>query len=356
MRPKILIVDDDKRNVLLLESTLKKDYDLRVAYSGEQALSVLESFAADVVLLDIMMPGMSGYDVCNAIREHDDWKFTKVLLISAKVLSNDRVLGYECGADDYVIKPFNIDEMRAKIKVFLRLKHREELDDLKSNLIMLIAHELRTPLTGISGATEILRESIGKDSELSDVFEILSGNSHRLKLFVEKIIQLSDIKNGLELNKIEISLKDIFLESQLNLNQHLIDLSLDEFLHDSRNTDELTVHADHYFISMAVSNLLQHIHELSTGELLLKFAWRQSPDFFEIHIYDANGKSYETDDLEQNCVPLSTKDIYHYHRGNGLAMAIVYGIVRAHEGVLDIQINDIGNQVFVIKLPSYCTV
>lgn len=353
---KILIVDDDKRNVLLLESALKRSYQIRVAYSGEEALNVLEAFNADVVLLDIMMPGMSGYDVCNAIREHAQWKFIKVLLVSAKVLPSDRVLGYECGADDYITKPFNIDELRAKIKVFARLKHSEELDSLKSNLIMLISHEIRTPMTGVVGATEILKEALAGRDDLAEVFEILEGNSCRLKHFVEKIIQLSAIKRGIVLHKQEVALMDLLTEVRLTQENNFETIVIDNLIDMCSRLKPIKVCVDPYFMAIALSSLLQHISDMSHEQLSIELDCQRHNESFMLKVFDANKTDNKDSDYNVVCDPLNTDDIYHYHNGNGLDMAIVYGIVRAHDGYVKVELNQSGNQVFTITLPLLCTV
>lgn len=356
MLPKVLVVDDDKRNVLLLESALKKHYDVAVAYTGEDALAKLETFAADVVLLDVMMPGMNGYDVCNAIREHENWKFMKVLLVSAKVLPSDRVQGYECGADDYITKPFNIDELRAKVKVFLRLKNREELDELKSNLIMLIAHELRTPLTGIVGATEILKELHGADNGVNEALDILDGNTSRLKTFVEKIIKLSNIKKGIDLHRKEIDFLAVLFEAKMAGCDEKYLKMLDQLLQRADEFESLKLYVDPYFFAIALASLFQHIVDQAKQIPDLEIGLMHKRDQLQFHFYDCASCVSEEDCIDDEFAALSVKDIYHYHEGNGLDMAIVYGIVRAHGGVVELDVNSNGNQVFIITLPSLCTV
>ncbi|MBT4643548.1 MAG: response regulator [Deltaproteobacteria bacterium] len=134
---KILIVDDDKKNIKILSIMLADDYEVITATSGEEALDILESFIPDIVLLDIMMPGTDGYEVCRIIRTEKLLADIKILLVTAKTDLQDRLKGYEVGADDYITKPFTGDELLAKVKVFARLNEEEnKLKQLNHRLLL----------------------------------------------------------------------------------------------------------------------------------------------------------------------------------------------------------------------------
>ena len=117
---KVLIVDDDPQIRKILERILlRPDYELRQAGDGQLALQLVHEDPPDLVILDIMMPGMSGIDVCRKIREHDPAKGTHVLMLSAKDSQADRRRALEYGADDYVTKPFHIASLARKIQYML---------------------------------------------------------------------------------------------------------------------------------------------------------------------------------------------------------------------------------------------
>ena len=127
---KILAVDDDHANLNIISEILSDDYSVKTALSGEEALRLVKSFLPDLVLLDIMMPGIDGYEVCKKLRADAQLANTKILFLSAKELLEDRLFGYGVGGDDYITKPFDEEELLAKIKVFLRLKYEEEIKSL----------------------------------------------------------------------------------------------------------------------------------------------------------------------------------------------------------------------------------
>ena len=117
-KQKILIVDDDVNIAELISLYLIKEcYETKIAYDGEEALSVFDSFEPNLVLLDLMLPGMDGYQVCRELRTHSQ---VPIIILSAKGETFDKVLGLELGADDYIVKPFDTKEVVARIKAVLR--------------------------------------------------------------------------------------------------------------------------------------------------------------------------------------------------------------------------------------------
>ena len=118
MPKKILIVDDDNNIAELISLYLTKEmYETRIAEDGEEALSIFREFDPNLVILDLMLPGKDGYEVCREIRQMKD---TPVIMLSAKGETFDKVLGLELGADDYMIKPFDSKELVARVKAVLR--------------------------------------------------------------------------------------------------------------------------------------------------------------------------------------------------------------------------------------------
>lgn len=122
MKKKVLIVDDDEINAAILQKLLADEYELEVAYSGEDCLQKMQDFAPGLVLLDIMMAGIDGYETCRRIKSSAGSDTTQVVLVSAKASTQERLKGYAVGADDYVVKPFDHDEMLAKVRIQFRLR------------------------------------------------------------------------------------------------------------------------------------------------------------------------------------------------------------------------------------------
>ena len=118
VKQKVLIVDDDENIAELISLYLEKEqYDTEKAGDGEEALKLIEVYNPDLILLDIMLPGMDGYEVCQQIRKTRD---TPVIFLSAKGEVFDKVLGLKMGADDYIVKPFDSNELVARVSAVLR--------------------------------------------------------------------------------------------------------------------------------------------------------------------------------------------------------------------------------------------
>jgi signal transduction histidine kinase len=132
---KILIVDDSISSGEAMRQMLAGDYVVKNVSNGADALAVLTRFRPDLVLLDVEMPGMDGYQVCREIRSLDRNGFVKIIMVSAKTALEERLMGYEAGADDYIRKPFMPEELIAKIRVFIRIQSLEdELHQLNEKL------------------------------------------------------------------------------------------------------------------------------------------------------------------------------------------------------------------------------
>lgn len=118
--PSILIVDDDVPVALTIERVLRSEYGVRVAYSGSDALKIARRNTFDLIILDIMMPGPDGLEVCRELRNDPTLKEIPVLLLTARGRVEDKIVGLEAGADDYLTKPFDIRELLLRVKAILR--------------------------------------------------------------------------------------------------------------------------------------------------------------------------------------------------------------------------------------------
>ena len=120
MAKKILIVDDEVNIVISIEFLMKQaGYDIEIANDGEEALEKVESFQPDLILLDVMMPKINGFEVCRRIRGNPDWKEMKIVMLTAKGREVEVTKGLALGADSYVIKPFSTKELMAEVKFIL---------------------------------------------------------------------------------------------------------------------------------------------------------------------------------------------------------------------------------------------
>ena len=170
---KILAVDDEPWNLEILEHYLEDNYDLVMAKDGQEALASLDSVSdIKMVLLDVSMPGMDGYEVCQKIRESDEYSKVPVIFISARGSVEERMQGYKSGGDDYLVKPFECDELLSKIKLLER--YDKERQGLKDNYQMAsnVAMDAMTGSQEIGMALEYSKNTYGIKNE-SDLMGLL---------------------------------------------------------------------------------------------------------------------------------------------------------------------------------------
>ncbi|MDU6629253.1 MAG: response regulator transcription factor [Lachnoanaerobaculum sp.] len=172
---KALVVDDEKLIVKGIKFSLEQDgYEVDVAYDGSEALKMAKEKEYDIVLLDVMLPEMDGMEVCQAIREFSEMP---IIMLTAKGTDMDKILGLEYGADDYITKPFNILEVKARIKAIIRRNSKKAKSAQKNERIIEVS-DLKLDLDS--------RRVFEKDKELNltakefDILELLTQNPDKV--------------------------------------------------------------------------------------------------------------------------------------------------------------------------------
>lgn len=174
----ILIVDDTIENLRLLVSMLEEHgYEARPVTSGRQALQAVEHAPPDLVLLDVHMPEMDGYQVCGRLKEEEDRRDIPVIFLSALTDTADKVRGFDAGGVDYITKPFQIEEVLARVRTHVALRRTRlelaqsyerlrTLEELRDNLVHMVVHDIRGPLTVLRGSLRFLLK--GPAGQLGD--------------------------------------------------------------------------------------------------------------------------------------------------------------------------------------------
>jgi two-component system alkaline phosphatase synthesis response regulator PhoP len=119
---KILAVDDNSINLAIIEELLENQYNLITVFTGIDALKIAKEFRPDLIIVDIMLNDMDGYELCRQIRKNSSLMNTRIIIVSAKAMESERLEGYQAGADDYLTKPFDGDELLAKVCANLQQK------------------------------------------------------------------------------------------------------------------------------------------------------------------------------------------------------------------------------------------
>ncbi len=171
MSHKILIIDDQPENVFVLQDRLEHEgYKVVTAYDGQSGINKAVEEQPDIILLDIMMPGMSGFEVCEVLTKNERTKKIPIIMVTALTGSDDIKKGLELGAYDYIKKPFNRVELLARIKSALRFKETQnlllELEKISvfSATVQTANHKIKQPLTLINLSVAALRRELGKEN------------------------------------------------------------------------------------------------------------------------------------------------------------------------------------------------
>ncbi len=195
-KPKILIIDDDPANIRLLELILKNEnFNIISALNGEYGIHLAKEENPNIIILDIMMPKMDGYQVCKKLKKAPDTKNIPVFFITAKTDSEGVVKGFKLGAADYITRPFNRLELLTRIKTQLTLKKSQDivLELERQNSIMAMGtttnHEINQPLTVLTGNLYLLKDSMKWDSlnkEQQNSFKKMDKAIMKIKKILER--------------------------------------------------------------------------------------------------------------------------------------------------------------------------
>ncbi len=164
---KILAVDDNPTNLAVIEELLESQYDLKTVATGLDAIEMAHKFRPDLIILDIMLPDIDGYEVCQQIRKSSLLRYTKIIMISAKAMTSERLKGYQVGADDYLTKPYDGEELLAKVCAHLRPKPIKEIQQNAQNSLNTLYDKINALLNSLTNSLLELTQTLESDENVS---------------------------------------------------------------------------------------------------------------------------------------------------------------------------------------------
>lgn len=356
----VLVVDDEPMALDNIEGFLFPDgYTLHFASSGVEALARLDDVNPDVILLDVMMPEMDGFEVCQTIKADGKWRHVPIILVTALSDKKDLARGLAAGADDFINKPVSGVELRARVQSMLRIK--KQYDELQSTLRLrddmaeMIVHDMRSPLSTIVGFCQLFMLKQPKGEDLTDLERVIN-QAKRLNSYLNDLLLLAKMDAGqllitrteVDVNKLVHQVKEnhaIVAQSRgidliLQMPDQAPKLSLDGNLME-RVIDNLVSNAIKYSLSQDSVVLkveyLQNSVEVSAPQLRLQVMDRGAgiPEEKRHKIFD----KFET-------VEAKRSDVTQV----GIGLAFCKMVVEAHGGRIFVQSNHPNGSIFTLEL------
>jgi len=371
--PSVLVVDDSPKIVDLLVSTLKDDYRLEIAQSGPEALDYAIKHDPDLILLDIMMPEMDGFEVCSRLKAVPETKDIPVVFLTAMSATDDKTRGFETGAVDYITKPFRPAEVKARVRAHLNLKemrediqqqalqsmelfHQTQKIEAMGTLAGGIAHDFNNLLMGIQGRASLMLMDIDPSHSF---YEHLIG----IEAYVNSASNLTKQLLGFaRRGKYEVRSTDL---------NELIKKTLRVF---GRTKKEIKIHS-RFQEDLWPGEIDQGQIEQAMMNLYLN-AWQAMPEGGDLHLETQNAKldkefsrlfsvkegQYVKISVTDNGIgmdettrqrifdPFYTTKVMG--RGTGLGLASTYGIIKNHDGIIDVYSKKGKGTTFNIYLPA----
>lgn len=359
---KLLIVDDLPENLMVLGNILEMaNYQVTSAKSGQEALVKARQNDFDLILLDILMPEMDGYEVCEILRKKSRTKLTPIIFLTSKNDAESIVRGFEAGAQDYVTKPFNVKELLARVSTHLELnknRHKleilngkleekvkertheleiankkiETLDKAKSAFLGLISHEIRTPLNGIIGFLDILKQNIHEENR--ELIDMTVEAAERLFNFSE----LSLLITQLNVNTYKLQNKDLDFILLLDRVKEKISQKWNgekqiKFYQTNQSQTSI-LKLDQILIEKVLFSLLDNAVKFARDDAEVNLNIYNKSGFLVCEILD-NGSGFTEEALSYAFEPFSGEK-YHDIEGFGLNLAAAKLIVQAHEGKIEV--------------------
>ncbi|WP_375511381.1 sensor histidine kinase [uncultured Nostoc sp.] len=351
-KDKILVVDDIYDNLLVLEAVLEDEgYEISLFEDSKIALAMVEESPPDLILLDVMMPEIDGYEFTRRIRQNPALPFIPILLLTAHYESSV-VEGLDTGADDFIRKPFDPDELHARVRSLLRLKHsideRDQMANLRADFVSRFTHDLRIPLVASNRVLKLLLEGRFCDvsPQLQEIIDTMIGSNQDLLEMVNTLLEVYRHEAGCKTLKISpCNIQELVSE----VSQELTPLAEEKGLtvNIDRGETANTVMGDRVELRRVFTNIIGNA---------IKFTDKGSVD---IHCYPT--PVAVTIDIQDTGPGISKQDQAilferfrqgkHQRSGSGLGLYLSRCIIEAHQGTIDVTSEPGKGSTFTIRLP-----
>jgi len=360
----ILVVDDQPNNLKVIASVLGRKYSVSIANSGSNALKILENHTPDLILLDIMMPEMDGFEVCRNIKANENIRHIPVIFLSAKADIEDVIKGFNCGAADYITKPFNPTEVEVRVQNHLNLKHArselksagqklQELHAVSDKLNSVLSHDLKDSCKTIHDISNLLVDQV-KERDFEGIEKyatILQQSSKRAFDLLMNLLEWSRAQTG------KMDYNPEYFE-MVSLIEEACSLSDDNALQKSITIQKqlphnLPVFADFYMISTVLRNLISNAIKFTNSGCEIIVSACETATEIVVSVND-NGIGITKERIEKifsigesESTPGTTKE-----KGTGLGLILCKEFVEKHGGRIWVESAEGKGSEFYFAIPA----
>jgi len=359
----ILVAEDDAATRKMISLYLqKKGFTVFEAANGIEAFTAIIEHPINIAVVDWILPGMDGIDVCRKIREKQKSTYVFIIMLTSKAEQEDLIQGFEAGVDEYLTKPLNLQELMARIKVGVRIislerklveKQRElaGTNEMKNKFIGIVAHDLRNPVISIRGFSELLlKDAKNLNEEQADFLNIIHSTSRNMLAMINDLLDISHIESGLQLSLTKGSLNALILD-RIQMNRLQADKK------------HITIHKklsaipdvsfDAQRMGQALDNLISNAVKFSPIGANVYVTLDQIKDMVRFSVTD-----------EGPGIPREEQHLLfsEFHRlsirptagetSTGLGLAITKKIIEAHNGTVEVETREGMGSTFRLLLPA----
>ena len=355
----VLVVDDEPQNVLLLKDLLEsRGYTVCTATDGEAGLALALERVPDVVLLDVMMPRLNGFEVCRRLKAAQGTAMIPVLLVTALDAREDRLAGIDAGANDFITKPIDsgglilrvrnaVTTKRLYDRVAQQFRQLQELEAVRDSVTHMIVHDLRSPLTGLQGYLDLLSMVADGNREVAEYALEAHKIADRLKELVSQVLDVSRLESAqMPLSRTDIDLVQLLPTAVASLGPPPEGISIAYDI----SGEQVVVACDYELISRVIINLVGNAFKFAGGNVRIGLRRNEDrvrltvtddgpgvPEKFRQMIFEKFGQS-----------PLGQSTAV---RATGLGLTFCKLAVQAHQGEIGFDPADTGGACFWVELP-----
>jgi len=364
--PLLLIVDDNKNNLQVLGSALHTEgYRLALAKSGKEALAQAQKIEPDIILLDIMMPEMDGYETCRLLKENEKTKNIPVIFLTAKTETEDIVKGFRAGGVDYITKPFKKEELLVRLKNHLDLRMAtkkiarqaqklKELNNTKDQMFSIISHDLRSPLAGLKNMLDLLtdKETPTDQDFRESAINIMKTTTDSTVNLLENLLFWARSQRG-EL-EIEIDTLDLHQITEENIQLNYNTIEQKKLTITNKIEEYELVKGDLNLTKTIVRNLLNNAIKFTPemGSITFEVSVSERDTYLSISdtgvgISEANLQRLFKDD--EHVTTYGTNN----EKGSGLGLKLCKWFAEKQQGSLSVNSTENKGTTFTLKIPRY---